>query len=217
MIIKNNDWFILNSKNRAARRRQQLSSALPPFYKGIFESDEDKLGYVDYQLPFDIYWLSQKQPKKVEPLIKPAKQPKKKSVNPPKQKQASSPNKKLINKIPADLPIEQKVLPPVKNEKKERTIIHINKDLIKIEDLTEDEKRIVSQTCIFLKRNLRRLKEKQELKDKTNIAQKQHVEEQQVILFLSQNYYHPDVAKETNNPTEISNISHKGYYLCIEK
>ncbi|CAF3874447.1 unnamed protein product [Rotaria sp. Silwood1] len=192
------------SKNRGIRRRQQLSGSLPPFYKGIFESDDEKLSYIDYRLPFDIYWFSQKQAMIINSSPLPSKsinqQQNKKKINQPKQKQQSLFNKKII-----DLNIEQKILPSKINDKKQEKLININKNLIKIEELTEHEKQIILQTSIFLKRNLRRIKERQELKDKHNNQHKQHVEEQPLPLFFSQNYYHPNIIQETDN----SNLSHK--------
>ncbi|CAF5208950.1 unnamed protein product, partial [Rotaria magnacalcarata] len=201
----------MSNKNRAVRRRQQLSGALPPFYKGIFESDDDKLGYIDYQLPFDIYWFSQQlQPKTIDIPLKPVKQSKKKKLNPPKQKPPQpSPSKKVIPKLSTDSPVESKPLTSNNTDQKEQKIIRINKDLIKIEALTEDEKQIISKSRIFLKRNIRRLKEKQELKDKNNRQHRQHIEEQPLPIFFAQNYHHPNLIKETNSSTENSSLSHK--------
>ncbi|CAF3258220.1 unnamed protein product [Rotaria socialis] len=201
----------MSNKNRAVRRRQQLSGALPPFYKGIFESDDDKLGYIDYQLPFDIYWFSQQlQPKTIDIPLKPMKQSKKKKLNPPKQKLPQpSPSKKVISKLSTDSPVESKPLPSNNTDQKQQKIIRINKDLIKIEALTEDEKQIISKSRIFLKRNIRRLKEKQELKDKNNSQHRQHIEEQPLPIFFAQNYHHPNLIKETNSSTKNSSLSHK--------
>ena len=81
-----------------------------------------------------------------------------------------------------------------------------------MEELTEHEKQIVSQTSILLKRNLRRIKEQKESKDKNNNQQKQQVDEQSLPLFFSQNYYHPNIINETNISKENLNLSHKGKY-----
>jgi hypothetical protein len=86
---------------------------------------------------------------------------------------------------------------------------------LKIEELTSHEKQIVSQTSIFLKRNLRKIKEKRELKDKNNNQQKQNIDEQPLPLFFPQNYYHSNIKNESNS----SNLSHKGkrlYFLSIK-
>lgn len=47
--------------SRLARKRSHPSASLPPFYTGIFESDQDTSSHLDYQLPYDIFWFSQKQ------------------------------------------------------------------------------------------------------------------------------------------------------------
>jgi hypothetical protein len=82
---------------------------------------------------------------------------------------------------------------------------------LKIEELTPHEKQIVSQTSIFLKRNLQRIKEKRELKDKNNNQQKQNIDEQPLPLFFPQNYYHSNNKNESNS----LNLSHKGKYLYL--
>jgi hypothetical protein len=163
----------------------------------MFETEDGKISYIDFQLPFDIYWFSQKQGTLITSSSpKPINQNKKKKLYEPKQKQ-SIPSKR-------NLPIQQNLSTPEKQEK----LININKDLLKMEELTQREKEIVSETFIFLKRNLRRIKEKRESKDKNNNQQKQQIEEQSLPLFFSQNYYHPNI----NNATEFSNLSHKGKY-----
>ncbi|CAF2013141.1 unnamed protein product [Rotaria magnacalcarata] len=52
-----------SNKYRLGRRRRQSSGSLPPFYTGIFESDNEKSSFVDYHLPYDIYWFAQQQNK----------------------------------------------------------------------------------------------------------------------------------------------------------
>ena len=138
-------------------------------------------------------------------------------MNPPKQKQPLF-HKKIIPNTFTDSPVPQNVLPSDINDKKQQKFINLNKDLLKMEELTPHEKQIVSETTIFLKRNLRRIKEKRESKDKNNNQQKQHVDEQPLPLFFSQNYYHPsDIINETNVFNKNLNLSHKGKYLFITK
>lgn len=48
------------------RRRCQSSGSLPPFYRGIFESDDDKDSHLDYQLPYDIFWFSKQREREKE-------------------------------------------------------------------------------------------------------------------------------------------------------
>ena len=68
---------------------------MPPFYTGIFESNNNKSLHIDYHLPYDIYWFSQQQTKKTI-LINPSSplssltttiQHKKKKISSPKQRQ----------------------------------------------------------------------------------------------------------------------------------
>ena len=75
-----------------------------------------------------------------------------------------------------------------------------------MEDLTADEKQIVSQTSIFLQRNLRRIKDKRQRKTKQQHGQKQQIDEQPLSLFVAQNYYHP----KTSQLSDSSNLTHKG-------
>lgn len=77
-----------------------------------------------------------------------------------------------------------------------------------MEDLTSHEKQIVSETSIFLKRNLQRIKDKRQLKDKNNHQQKQDTDEQPLPLVFPQNYYH------SNQPNSL-NLSHKGKYFFL--
>jgi hypothetical protein len=176
---------ICSNKNRVVRRRRQSSGSLPPFYTGIFESDDEKFSYINYQLPFDIYWFSQKQ------VITSSKSP-----NQNKKKKQELSYKNFSRNTHINSPIQQisnKIL-----------------NTLKMEELTPHEKQIVSQTSIFLKRNLQRIKEKRELKDKNNNQQKQHIDEQPLPLFFSQNYYHPNI---TISELNSSYLSHKGKYL----
>ncbi|CAF1039536.1 unnamed protein product [Rotaria sordida] len=86
-----------SNKNRLERRRRQSSGSLPPFYTGIFESNDDKSSYIDYHLPYDIYWFGQQQQTKettlnnsTSPLLSSSIstfQHTKKKSNKPKQKQ----------------------------------------------------------------------------------------------------------------------------------
>jgi hypothetical protein len=182
---------IFSHKNRLVGRRRQSSGSLPPFYTGIFESDDEKFSYINYQLPFDIYWFSQKQ-NITSP--KPTNSPKKKKLLEPKQKPELS-YKNFSRNTHTDSPIQPNLVSSPKIPK-----------ILKMEDLTPREKEIVSQTSIFLKRNLQRIKEKRELKDKNNHQQKQQIDEQPQPLFFSQNYYHSTITNET----DCSNLSHKG-------
>lgn len=52
--------LICSSKHRQC----QSSGSLPPFYRGIFESDDDKEKHLDYRLPYDIFWFGQKRKEK---------------------------------------------------------------------------------------------------------------------------------------------------------
>jgi len=119
----------ISNKNRFVRRRRQSSGSLPPFYTGIFESDDEKLSYINYQLPFDIYWFNQKREIS---FTKSPNQHKKK-----KQKPEVS-YKNFSRNTHTDSPIQQNILSSNK-------IPHT----LKIEDLTPHEKQIVSQTSIF--------------------------------------------------------------------
>ena len=65
IIIKNglrSNYYKTTSKTN--RRSRHFSGSLPPIYTGLFENEEKKLSYVNYQLPYDIYWFSQKTPRK---------------------------------------------------------------------------------------------------------------------------------------------------------
>jgi hypothetical protein len=184
LSIESYSYF--SHKNRSSRRRQQSSGSLPSFYTGIFESNDEKFSYINYQLPFDIYWFSQKQ---VHTSIKSPDQPKKKKLI---ERKISYKN--FSRNTHTDPPI------PVN---------HLSTNKIpKIEDLTAREKQIVSQSSIFLKRNLRRIKEKCERKTK---HQKQQIDEQPLPLFFAQNYYHSKIPNEPDS----SNLSHKGRLLIL--
>jgi hypothetical protein len=190
---------IFSKKNRVGRRGRQASGSLPLFYTGIFQSDDEKLSYINYQLPFDIYWSTQKQG---TTSSKSTNQHKKKKLTEPKpkQKQELSFYKNFSRNTYTDSTIQQNLLSSNK-------ILNT----LKIEELTPHEKQIVSQSSIFLKRNLQRIKERRESKDKNNNQQKQHIDEQPLPLFFAQNYYHPNISNETNS----SNLSHKGKDLCL--
>jgi SET domain-containing protein len=80
--------------------------------------------------------------------------------------------------------------------------------------LTQREKRMVLQSSIFLFRNLRRIKEKQELRRKNSNKQKQQTDKQSAItLFYPQNFYH---SNGSNNKSTIASLrktpklTHKG-------
>ncbi|CAF1362506.1 unnamed protein product, partial [Adineta ricciae] len=179
-----------NTKNRSTRRQPISSGSLPPFYTAIFQSDENKLSYIDYKLPYDIYWHSQKRTNAtITSPLKAVAQPKKKSSE-SKQKQ------ELPNKRPIPPLIQHNFPSPTKK--------HLHKVSVKIEELTEEEKRIVSQSSIFLKRNFRRIKEQKESKDKNNSQHKQQAEELSVPLLFSQNYYHPYLPQQLSHPKSIS-------------
>ena len=98
---------ILNSKTR---RRRQSSGSLPPFYTGIFESDDDKPSHIDYCLPYDIYWHGQhKALNHTSSSISISSSPrKKKKSNPPKQRQPL-PYKKIFRNVYTDQ-IKQNIL-----------------------------------------------------------------------------------------------------------
>jgi hypothetical protein len=196
--------FAFSHKNRLLRRRRQSSGSLPPFYTGIFQSDDEILSYIDYQLPFDIYWFSQKQGNTITSPSKSINPTKNKKSTESKQKQAL-PNKRIVRNTYIDPSVQQNLLTSSSTNNK--------KDLIKMEELTEHEKQIVLQSSIFLKRNLRRIKEQKEIKDKNNNQQKQQVDEQSLPPFFSQNYYHSNIIHETNSSKENLNLSHKGKYL----
>jgi hypothetical protein len=200
--------FTFSNKHRLLRRRRHSSGSLPPFYTGIFQSDEEILSYIDYQLPFDIYWFSQKQGNTITTPSKPINPTKNKKSTESKQKQAL-PNKRIVRNTSIDPFVQQNLLAASSTNNKKA----INKNLIKMEELTEHEKQIVLQSSIFLKRNLRRIKEQKEIKDKNNNQHKQQVDEQSLPLFFSQNYYHSNIINETNCSKENLNLSHKGKYL----
>ena len=188
---------------RIIRQRRQLSATLPPFYTGLFETDDGNLSYIDYQLPFDIYWFSQKRKTVIAPPpSQPSNQNKKKKLYEPKQKQPLpiQRNTQTMNVLSSEI-----------NDNNQQKIM--NKDLLKMEELTPHEKEIVLETSIFLKRNLRKIKEKRELKDKNNNPQKQQIDEQPLPLFFAQNYYHPNITNETKSSKEFSHLSHKGNYF----
>lgn len=58
--------YLFSNKTRVERRRRQSSGSLPPFYTGIFESDDDKSPHIDYCLPYDIYWHGQQKAKQIQ-------------------------------------------------------------------------------------------------------------------------------------------------------
>lgn len=90
-----------------------------------------------------------------------------------------------------------------------------------IQRLSQREKRIVLQSSMFLLRNLRRIKQKQELKNKKNHELIQPIDKQPSIsLFFTQNYYHAN--GPNNKSTSVSlrktpKLSHKGKHKTIEK
>ncbi|CAF1451688.1 unnamed protein product, partial [Adineta steineri] len=189
-----------SNKNRLLRQRRQSLGALPSFYTGIFHSEDDKLSIINYQLPYDIYWFSQKQGNTILSPSKPINQNKKKKSSESKQKQPV-PIKRIINNNYIDPSVQSNILSSNKK--------HINKDLIKMEELTTEEKQIILQTSIFLKRNLQRIKDQKDLKDKNNNQQKQQIDEQLPSLFFPQNYYHSNTINKTDDLNENLNISHK--------
>jgi histone-lysine N-methyltransferase ASH1L len=85
-----------------------------------------------------------------------------------------------------------------------------------IPKLTYREKRMVLKSSIFLLRNLRRIKQKHELRKKKNDKLKQQNDKQPAMsLFFAQNYYHPNGSN--NKSTLVSlrktpKLSHKGKY-----
>ncbi|UJR22985.1 hypothetical protein I4U23_026012 [Adineta vaga] len=192
------DSKLTNSKSRLSRRQQSTSGSLPPFYTAIFQSEENRSSYIDYKLPYDIYWLNQKSGNTISSPTELVSPPKKKKSSESKQKQPL-PNKRIIRNISIDPSIQHHLLSPTKKH-------HLNKNIIKMEELTEDEKQIVSQSFIFLKRNLRRIKEQNEFKDKNNNQQKQHNDHPLSPLFFAQNYFHRN-SSEQRHHTEI--LSHK--------
>ncbi|CAF0970907.1 unnamed protein product [Adineta steineri] len=92
------------------RLRRQSSGSLPSFYTGIFESDDAKSSYIDYRLPYDIYWQEQQKTKQptmnnhfphmITSTISILRHNKKKSSK-PKQKQLS-PYKKIFRNVYSD-------------------------------------------------------------------------------------------------------------------
>ena len=175
----------------------------------MFKSNDEKLSYTDYQLPFDIYWFSQSHE---AVLLKSTNQGKKKQITEPKQKQSLS-LKKTVRHIEKASAVEQNNLPCNINNQMQHNNVKIDKDLMKMEELTQHEKKIILQSSTFLIRNLRRIKQKQEIKDKSSNRQKQTVNEQPLPLFFSQNYYHPNLIQQTTNPTKYPALSHKGSFL----
>jgi len=101
--------YIFSNKTHLERRRRQSSGSLPPFYTGIFESDDDKSPYIDYRLPYDIYWSDQKKSEQIteinnvsSPIISTSIFPhQKKKSSKPKQKQPS-PYKKILRNVYTD-------------------------------------------------------------------------------------------------------------------
>jgi hypothetical protein len=88
-----------------------------------------------------------------------------------------------------------------------------------IQRLTQREKRMVLQSSIFLLRNLRRLKEKQELRENNSYKLKQQTDKQSAIsLFLAQNYYH---SNGSNNSSTLASLRktpklmHKGKSISM--
>jgi len=83
-----------------------------------------------------------------------------------------------------------------------------------IQKLTQREKRIVLQSSIFLLRNLKRIKQKQELREKkTNKLKQQNDKQSATSLFFAQNYYHSNGSN--NKSTLVSlrktpKLNHKG-------
>ena len=115
--------MLFSNKNRPERRRRQSSGTLPPFYTGIFESDDDKSPSIDYCLPYDVYWYGQQKAK--ETTVIPSSSPlpsststfqhKKKKSSKPKQK-LPLPYKKIVRNIYTDQ-IRQNLLSSYTTEK----------------------------------------------------------------------------------------------------
>ena len=83
--------------------------------------------------------------------------------------------------------------------------------------LTQREKRMILQSSIFLLRNFRRIKEKQESKKNKIHQLKQKTDKQAPIsLFFTQNYYH---LNPSNNKSTLASLrktpklAHKGKYV----
>jgi SET domain-containing protein len=94
-----------------------------------------------------------------------------------------------------------------------------NNHSMTIQKLTQREKRMVLQSSIFLLRNLRRIKEKQELrKKKSNKLKQQNDKQSTISLFFAQNYYHPN---GSNNKSTLASlrktpkINHKGKNISM--
>jgi hypothetical protein len=93
-----------------------------------------------------------------------------------------------------------------------------NHQIGNIQRLTQREKRIILQSSIFLLRNLRRIKEKRELrkKDQNNKLKQQTDKQSGMSLFLTQNYYH---SNGLNNKSTLASLrktpklTHKGKYI----
>ncbi|CAM4952280.1 unnamed protein product [Rotaria socialis] len=105
----NNNSKTYSNKDRLEKRRRQSSGSLPPFYTGIFESDNEKSSFVDYHLPYDIYWFAQQQNKEKTLEVSSAAptssismfQHKKKKSDKPKPKR-QSPYKKILRNVYTD-------------------------------------------------------------------------------------------------------------------
>ena len=77
--------------------------------------------------------------------------------------------------------------------------------------LTQRDKRAIVQSSIFLLRNLRRIKERQELRRKNQ--QNKLKQQSATAVFFSQNYYHPNRANHKSTLTSLRKtpkIAHKG-------
>jgi hypothetical protein len=86
--------IFFSNKNRLERRRRQSSGSLPPFYTGIFESDDDPSPYIDYCLPYDIHWFGQQKAKQSTVISSSSPLPSSTSIFPHKKKKSSQPKQK---------------------------------------------------------------------------------------------------------------------------
>lgn len=95
---------------------------------------------------------------------------------------------------------------------------HHHQSNVNMQRLTQREKRIISQSSIFLLRNLRRIKEKRELtkKNETNKIKQQTDKQSNMSLFFAQNYYHANGYNHKPTLTSLRKspkLAHKGNYF----
>ena len=92
-----------------------------------------------------------------------------------------------------------------------------NHQIGNIQRLTQREKRMISRSSIFLLRNLRRIKDKQELSDKNKNNQLKQPNDKQsgMSLFFAPNYYHSNRSNQKSTLASLRKapkLAHKGNY-----